>query len=337
MRLKRIYTLSEEKVEKSYLEAVNEAISEEIASDENVIFFGEDIGIYGGAFGASRGLWEKYGKKRIIETPISENSFVGIAIGAALTGLKPIVEIMFMDFITLAMDQIVNHGTKLRYMYGGQVSVPIVIRTPGGGGRRYGSSHSQSLEGWFMRVPGLKIATPSNPNDAKWMLRYAVQDNNPWLIVESKKLYSMKGEIKDKIELPVGKAKIVVEGSDCTIITYSRMVEESLKAAAELKKENALSIEVIDLRTLSPLDIDSVQASIEKTGKAVVVEEGVRTCGIGAEISARISETCFESMKKPVLRIAAEEVPVPMSPTLEDAVLPDAKKIKTQILSFLGK
>ncbi len=327
--------MSNKTTDKSYLEAVNEAISEELASDEDVVFFGEDIGMYGGAFGAARGLWEKYGSSRVVESPISENSFTGIAIGAALTGLKPIVEIMFMDFITLAMDQIVNHGTKFRYMYGGQVTVPIVIRTPGGGGRRYGSSHSQSLEGWFLRVPGLRIAVPSNPSDAKWILRYAVQDKNPWLVVESKKLYGTRGKLGNGLRLPIGKAEVLREGAEITIVTYSRMVHESMEAAEVLKAEHGIDVEVIDLRTLNPLDVETVFDSVKKTGRAVVVEEGCLTGGVGAEIASRISENCFDILKVPVKRIAAPDSPVPMSPVLEDFVLPSAGRIISELKDFL--
>lgn len=320
---------------KTYLEAIRESIIEEMEKDKDIVFFGEDIGLYGGAFGVSSGLLGKFGTCRIIDTPISENSFVGLAVGAALTGLKPIVEIMFMDFITLAMDQIVNHMAKFRYMYGGQVTVPIVIRTPAGGGRRYGASHSQSLESWFMHIPGLKIAAPSNANDAKWLLKYAIQDFNPWLFIESKKLYSVKGVILEHMDIPVGKARVVHSGMDCTLVTYSRMVQDCQVAVKNLKEDKGISVELIDLRTLCPLDMETVLNSIKKTRCAVVVEEGCITSGVGAEISARITEGCFDFLSKPTLRIASPDTPIPSSPNLEDFLLPNSKNIMEKIEKYL--
>jgi len=328
--------LNSEDFEKTYLQAVREAISEEMEKDQSVVFMGEDIGRYGGAFGVSWGLLDKFGPRRIIDSPISENSFVGVATGAALTGLKPIVEIMFMDFITLAMDQIVNHMTKFRYMYGGQVTVPVVIRTPAGGGRRYGASHSQSLDSWFMHVPGLKIGVPSNPNDAKWILKHAIQDPNPWLVIENKKLYSIKGKVHQSLDLPVGKARVIHSGTDCTLITYSRMISECQQVVQHLRSAKGIQVELIDLRTLCPLDTETIVNSIKKTGCAVIVEEGCITSGVGAEISARIMEKCFHFLSKPVLRVASPDTPVPASPELEDAILPDFNSILIKVEEYLS-
>jgi len=320
---------------KTYLQAINEAIAEEMERDGDVFILGEDLGTYGGAFGATQGLLDRFGPGRVVDTPISENSFVGVATGAALTGLKPIVEIMFMDFITLAMDQIVNHMTKMRYMYGGQAKIPVVIRTPAGGGRGYGPSHSQSLESWFMHVPGLKIAVPSTPHDAKWLLKAAIADPNPWLFIENKKLYSLKGEVGEEIGFAAGKASIVAAGSDCTIITYSRMAQECLQAVETLA-EKGIRPEIIDLRTLSPLDMDTVYESVRKTGCAVIVEEDCKTAGVGAEISARIAEKCFGALSKPVLRIACPDSPIPTSAKLESLLIPNAERITKEVTKHLS-
>lgn len=332
-----MYFMSQIEKEISYLQAINEAIDEEMSSDETVIFLGEDIGVYGGAFGVSRGLFEKFGAERVIDTPISENTIVGLATGAGITGLKPIIEIMFMDFITLAMDQIVNHMAKLRYMYAGQVTVPVVIRTPAGAGRRYGASHSQSLESWFMHVPGIKIAVPSNPNDAKFLLKHAIQDPNPWLFIESKKLYYTKGKMGNSMDLPVGQPNIITKGSDCTIVTYSRMTEICKEVANKLYDENGIKIELIDLRTLCPLDYSLIFDSVNKTGTAIIVAENNLTGGIAAELSAKITENCFSSLKKPVLRIASKDIPIPASSVLEDIAIPDHDLIENKLLKYLNK
>jgi len=319
----------------SYLQAINEAISEEMECDDHVVFLGEDIGVYGGAFGVSRGLIEKFGPKRIIDTPISENSIIGLATGAAMTGLKPIVEIMFMDFITLAMDQIVNHMAKLRYIYGGQVTIPVVIRTPAGAGRRYGASHSQSLEAWFLHVPGLRIAVPSSPNDAKHILKYAIRDSNPWLFIESKKLYYTKGELCDTIDIPIGKARIVKHGEDCTIVTYSRMTEVCTNVVERLSNEYKLSVELIDLRTLNPIDYETIFESVKKTRFVVIVEEDNITGGVGAELSAQVAENCFDFLEKPILRIASKDIPIPASSILEDFTIPSAELIMAKLIECL--
>ncbi len=310
-----------------YSHAIREAIAEEMERDPDVFLLGEDVAEYGGAFKVTQGLVERFGKERIRNTPISENSFVGVATGAALLGMRPIVDIMFQDFITLAMDQIVNHASKIHYMYGGQMRVPIVIRTPAGGGRCYGPTHSQSLDAWFMHVPGLKIAAPATAHDAKGMLKSAIRDDNPVLFIESKLLYGQKGLVpEEEYVVPLGEARTVIEGDDVTLISYSRMTIEAEKAAKVLAQEG-VSCEVIDLRTLAPLDMQAIADSVTKSGRAVVVEEGCLTGGVGAEISARITESCFDYLNAPIRRVAALDVPVPCADSLERAALPDAGKI----------
>ena len=320
-----------------YSHAIREAIAEEMERDRNVFLLGEDVAEYGGAFKVTQGLASQFGKARVRNTPICENSFVGVAIGAALLGMRPIVDIMFQDFITLAMDQIVNHAAKIHYMYGGQMSVPIVIRTPAGGGRCYGPTHSQSLEAWFIHVPGIKVAAPATPYDAKGMLKSAIRDDNPVIFVESKLLYGQKGPVPDgDFTVPLGEAKLVREGDDITLIAYSRMVREAERAAAMLDEEG-VSCEVIDLRTLAPLDISTIATSVIKTGRAVVVEEGCLTGGVGAEVSARIMENCFDYLNAPVRRVAALDVAVPCAESLERAALPDAGKVVAAVRELMQK
>ena len=312
-------------------QAIREAIVEEMRRDPAVILMGEDIASYGGAFKVTRDMVKEFGPARVRNTPISEGGFVGVAIGASLLGTRPIVEIMFMDFIILAMDQLFNQAAKFHYVYGKQARVPIVIRTPGGGGRSYGPTHSQSLEAHFMHVPGIKIAAPSNPADAKGLLKTAVRDDNPVLFVESKVLYSLKGEVPEGEHLlPFGQARIARPGADATIIAYSRMVNESLLAAQRLAKDG-IEAEVIDLRTLNPLDDQTIIESAKRTGKVVIVEEGVRTCGVAAVIGFRIFEQIYDYLDAPIQRVAAPDFPVPCSPVLERAALPDAAKIEAAV------
>ena len=311
----------------SYRDGIREAIAEEMAEDEKIIFLGEDIGVYGGAFGVSAGLIDRFGKDRIIETPISENSFVGVAVGAAMTGLKPIVEIMFMDFIALAADQIVNHAAKINYMYGGQLNVPLTIRTAAGAGRGYGASHSQSLENWFLNVPGLKVIAPSDPYSAKVLLKKAIQDPNPVLFVENKMLYDLKQEIPDNPDdLDIGEARRIIEGNDVSLISYGRTLHLAVEAA-EAVKDQGVSCEVIDLATLKPMDHETIIESVQKTGRAVVIEEGYKTAGVGAEVAAVIAEHCLEYLNGRIIRVAAEECPIPAAMQLERTVLPDVNKI----------
>ncbi len=317
-----------------YSHAIREALAEEMRRDERVFLIAEDIARYGGAFKITEGFLDEFGPERVINTPISENSFVGVAVGAALTGLRPVTEMMFMDFITLAMDQIVNHAAKFHYMWGDQARVPLVIRCPAGAGRGYGPSHSQSLERWFVATPGLKVVAPATAHDAKGMLKTAIRDDNPVIFVESKLLYGRKGEVpEEEYVVPFGQARVAHEGTDVAIICYSRMVEEALKAVEPLQ-EQGVSAEVLDLRSLVPLDVDAIQQSVTKCGRAVVVEEGCLTGGVGAEVVARIVETCFEYLEAPVKRVAALDCPVPCSMTLESAATPDWEAIGKAALSL---
>lgn len=314
--------------EMTYSEGIRTALREEMKRDPSVVLIGEDIGVYGGAFGVTAGLWDEFGSDRIIETPISENSFIGVATGAAMTGLRPVVEIMFMDFIALAMDQIMNHASKLHYIYAGQVNVPLVIRTPAGGGRGYGASHSQCLESWFMNVPGLKVVVPSTPDDAFRMLKAAIRYDGPVLFVEHKLLYKKRGEVFEcqDSEIAFGGAVVRRAGTDVTVAAYSRMVDLALDAA-DLLVEDGVEIEVIDLRTLNPLDSATIAKSVEKTGHFVVVEEGCKRGGVGAEVAARVAEECMEFLDGPVMRVGAEDSPIPSAMSLEAQVLPVADDI----------
>ena len=312
--------------------ALREAMAEEMRRDPSVFILGEDIAGYGGAFKVTQGLAEEFGAARVRNTPISENTICGAGVGAAICGMRPIVDIMFQDFITLAMDQIVNHAAKFHYMYGNQCTVPVVFRTPAGGGRCYGPTHSQSLEAWFMHVPGLKVVAPATAYDAKGLLKSAIRDDNPVIFVESKLLYGIKGAVPEFDEdggdyiVPIGEARVAREGQHLTLVSYSRMVGECERAAGALAA-SGIECEVIDLRTLAPLDMDTVAQSVEKTGRALVVTEDCLTAGVGAEVAARIADECFEYLQSPVRRVAAADAPVPCSDVLEKAALPDAQKI----------
>ncbi len=309
--------------------AINYALSEEMKRDSQVFLLGEDVGAYGGAFGVSQGLLDKFSSKRIMDTPISEASLMGIATGAALLGQRPILEIMFMDFTTLIIDQILNHCVKLKYMFGGddRIRIPLVIRTPFGGGRAYGASHSQSLEALFMHMPGLKILCPSTVEDAAGLLISAIRDDNPVLFLENKLLYQMEGELEPRLDpTPMGSARIARQGRDVTVAAYGRMVYLALDAARQLEQDG-ISVEVLDLRSLAPLDIDSLCGSVEKTGRIVTLEEGTLTGGSGAEICARIMEGAFYSLDAPPVRIAARDLPIPYSPVLEAEVLPGIQQV----------
>jgi len=303
--------------------------------DKCVIVLGEDVAV-GGPFGVTSGLAEKFGERRVINTPISEDSIMGMATGAAIAGRRPIVEIMFIDFVTLAMSQLVNHAAKLRYMSGGQLSVPLVIRLQQGAGGGWGAHHSQCLEAWFQHVPGLKMVAPSNAGDALGLLRAAIRDDDPVLFLEHRALYFRKDDVADPEDvLSLGVARVVKSGDDLTIITYSKMVWEAVAAAAELE-QRSISAEVIDLRTLSPLDMDTIVRSLRRTHRAVVVHEAVTHGGLGAEISARIQESAFDWLDAPVVRVGAPFAPVPASPALEDAFVPNAALIVGSVERMLG-
>jgi len=313
--------------ELTYWQALQAALRAEMQRDPRVFLMGEDIGTYGGAFGVTRGLLDEFGPQRVRCTPISEATIVGTAAGAALTGMRPVVEIMFMDFLTLAMDQLVNHAAKFRYMYGAQVQVPLVVRTPAGGGRCYGATHSQSLEAWFLHVPGLKVVAPATPADAKGLLLAAIRDDNPVLFVEHKLLYATTGAVPDADEpLAFGRAVCRRPGTDVTLVAYSYYVGVALQAAEELAAMG-IAAEVLDLRTLAPMDTEAILTSVRKTGRLVCIEEGTRTGGVGAEIAARVAEDAYEYLDAPIRRVAAADVPIPFSPALEPAALPSGADI----------
>jgi pyruvate/2-oxoglutarate/acetoin dehydrogenase E1 component len=310
-----------------YREAVSEALREEMARDETVFLLGEDVGQFGGVFQATAGLWEKFGPSRVMDTPISEQAIVGAALGAALAGLRPVAEVMFVDFTTLAMDQIANQCAKFHFMTGGQAVVPVVIRTQGGVGIGDAAQHSQSLEAWHTHIPGLQVVMPSTPYDAKGLLKASIREDNPVVFIEHKLLYQTEGPVpEEEYTIPLGKADIKREGRDVTIITWSKMVLDCLEACAALEKES-IHGEVVDLRTLTPLDLDTVVESVKKTGRAVIVHEACKTGGYGGEIAALIVEHAFDFLDAPVKRVAAVDTPVPYAAPLYRAVIPNPDKI----------
>jgi pyruvate/2-oxoglutarate/acetoin dehydrogenase E1 component len=317
----------------TYREALYEALREEMERDDAVVCIGEDLLHGGGAFGVVGDLPERFGRERFVQTPISENSFVGVAVGAAMTGLRPVVEIMFMDFLTLAMDQLVNHAAKIHYMYAGQYTVPVVVRAPAGAGRGYGASHSQSLESLLIQVPGLKVVAPSTPADAKALLKSAIRDDNPVVFIENKLLYPKQGTIVDDAPpVLLGRARLCRSGDDLTLVSYGRMLDLCLEAAEVLGAEG-VSCEVLDLRTLKPLDVDAVTASAAHTGRVVVVEEG--TGGVGAEVGAQVMERCTGGVVGRVARVAARDVPIPSAGPLERRVIPEVSDILDACLNCL--
>ncbi len=317
-------------------EALSFGLSEALERDESVFMLGEDIGAYAGAYAVTRGFLEKFGPERIRDTPISESGFVGAAIGAALVGMRPIVEIMTINFSLLAMDQIVNHAAKLHYMSDGQLKVPLVIRTVTGGGAQLAATHSQSLEGWYASVPGLKVAVPSTPYDALGLLRTSLRDDNPILFTEHALLYGVRGEVPEEYyEIPFGKAAVRREGEDITIIGYSRMAHIAMQAADALA-ERGRQADVIDLRTLKPFDIETIVASVKKTNRAVVVEEAWKTGGFAGEIASAIHEEAFDYLDGPVVRVGGLDVPAPYSRDIEAATIPDANRVVREIENNFG-
>jgi pyruvate/2-oxoglutarate/acetoin dehydrogenase E1 component len=316
-------------------DALNEAHHEEMEANEKVIVLGEDVEL-AYVFGVSKGLAERFGKDRVRDTPISELGIVGAGVGAAMAGYRPIIEIMFMDFIMLAMDQIVNNAAKLRYMLGGQVSVPLVVRTPGGGGVQYGPTHSQCLEAWFMQVPGIKVVVPSDPADAKGLMKSAIRDDNPVVFIEHKMLYKLKGEVPGGEHIvPFGQAAVKKSGSDITLVGVGYQVQNCL-AAADVLESEGISVEVIDPRTIAPLDVTSIAESVRKTNRCVIVEEGHLRSGVGSEISASIQEEVFDYLDAPIARVAALNAPIPFEPKLEDFILPNPDNIVEVSRKVLG-
>jgi len=324
-------------LELSYREAVRDAMSTAMRRDDDVFIMGEDIAEMGGSMGVTQGMLEEFGPERVRNTPISEMAIVGAGIGAAIAGMRPIVEIMYQDFTTLAMEQIVSQAAKHRYMSGGQIKVPLTIRTQGGAGWSPGAQHAQQLEAWFVHVPGLKVVFPSTPEDVRGLLWSSIYDDNPIIVFEHRTLYGIKGEVPDEIEpIEIGKARIHREGEDVTVIATGRLVHESLKAADQAEEEG-ISVEVFDPRTLQPLDEDALIASVQKTNRAVVAHEAVTRMGWGAEVAAVIQEKAFDYLDAPVARVGAKFTPLPFAPVMEEWVVPHAKDVLAAIKQTVGK
>ena len=322
--------------EQTFLDAIGAGLAEEMNRDTSVYLFGEDVAL-GGPFGVTKGLAEKFGPNRVVNTPISEATVMGLAIGAATAGLRPVVEIMFIDFITLALDQLVNHAAKLHYMSGGQLKIPLTVRVQCGISGAMGAHHSQSLEAWLTHVPGLKVVMPSNPADARGLLKSAIRDDNPVIFIEHRGLYWSRGQVPEgDVVVPIGKASIVREGKDLTIVALANMLGAALAAAQDLSGLG-ISVEVIDPRSLSPLDIETIAESVKKTSRLIIVHEAVEQGGIAAEIIAQAQQAVFYYLDSPILRVAAPLAPVPASPALEKSFVPDKNRIIHAARQALGK
>ncbi|MGQ9731269.1 MAG: alpha-ketoacid dehydrogenase subunit beta [Candidatus Zipacnadales bacterium] len=319
----------------TFAQAVRTAIREEMRRDDRVILFGEDVGQYGGVYGATTGLQREFGDNRVRDTPISEMAIVGIAVGAALAGYRPIAEIMYCDFLAHASDAIVNNAAKWRYMSGGQYTLPLVVRSPGGGGAGYAAQHSQNLEAWFAHIPGLKVVAPAVPRDARGLLKSAIRDDNPVIFLEHKAHYTFRGDVPAEEELiPLGRAEVKREGTDVTLVSWSKTLTYVLEAAENLAKDG-ISVEVVDPRTLQPLDVETICSSVAKTGRLVVVQEAVTFGGFGAEIVAQVVETVGESLIKPPLRIGSPFVPLPYSEPMETFVIPQVEDIVREVKAYV--
>lgn len=320
-------------------EAIKQAMTDEMRIDENVFLIGEDVGIFGGDFGTTVGMLEEFGKERVIDTPISEAAIAGAAAGAASCGLRPIVDMTFMDFVTIAMDAIVNEAAPMRYMLGGEVSVPVVYRCASGAGTGAAAQHCKALESWFCHIPGLKVVAPGNPNDIYGMLRSAIRDNNPVIYIEPKALFGRKGEVilgEDNI-IPIGVGEIKKEGKDVTLVTWGRMLERGLQAAEELEAQG-ISVEVLDPRTLVPLDEKLIVESVKKTGRLVIAHDSFKTGGFGGEIASRIAESeAFDYLDAPIYRVAGADTNIPSAKNLEEVVVPNVEDIKNTILKAVNK
>ena len=321
----------------SYLTAINEALSEEMTRDKNVVLFGEDVGIFGGCFGVTQGLFKKFGPERIKDTPISETAIIGLAVGGAATGIRPVAELMFMDFAGVAMDEILNQAAKMRYMFGGKAKLPLVIRMAYGAGISAAAQHSQSLEAWFTHIPGLKVVMPSTPYDVKGLLKSSIRDDNPVIFLEHKVLYGVSGDVpEDEYLVPLGKGDVKKEGKDVTVIATGMMVHKALEAASKLEKDG-ISVEVVDPRTLVPLDEEIILNSVKKTGRVVITHEAPKRSGFGAEIAATIAEKGFPYLKKGIVRVCGKDTPVPFSPPLEQYYIPQAQDIVQGIKFVMSK
>jgi len=312
----------------TYREAISQALREEMHRDERVFIMGEEVGTWGGSYAVTRGFLAEFGEKRVRDTPIAESAIVGAATGAALAGLRPVAELMTINFALLAMDQIINHTSKLHYMFNGQFTVPIVIRTVGGGGRQLGATHSQTLDVIFAYFPGLKVVAPGTPADAKGLLKSAIRDDDPVFFIEHATLYSVRGEVPDDEEflVPIGISDVKREGKDVTLVSYSKMIQVTLEAADKLAQQG-VEAEVIDLRSLRPLDMRPVLQSVKKTNRLVVIEEGWRSFGVGAEVSCRVAELAFDDLDAPIRRVAQAEVPLPYNRRLEQMALPQVEDV----------
>ena len=321
----------------TYRDALNQALREEMQRDDAVFLMGEDIGRFDGAFKVTRGLLEEFGEQRVVDTPITEAGFTGLGIGAAMAGLRPVVEIMTVNFALVAMDQIVSNASKIHYMFGGQATVPMVIRMPGGAGHQLSAQHSHSLEAMFTHVPGLKVVVPATPEDAKGLLKTAIRDDDPVIFLESEGLYGKKGPVGGEDDLvPFGQAVVRRPGRDCTVIAHSRMVWVALAAAEELAAQG-IDVEVIDPRTFRPLDLDTLTASVRRTSRAVVVDEGWPECGIAAGVAAHLYEACFDWLDAPVVRVNSADVPMPYARNLEQAAIPQAGDVVAAVHAVLGR
>lgn len=319
----------------TYAEAIREGMRIKMNQAPNVLVFGEDVGAFGGCFGVTAGLFDEFGEKRVKDTPISEGAIIGCAIGSAATGLRPVAELMFIDFLTVGMDQLVNQAAKMRYMFGGKMTLPMVVRLPGGAGVQAAAQHSQSLEAWLTHVPGLKVVYPSTPKDALGLMLSAIEDDNPVMFVEHKLLYSFTGEVEDDVKpIPLGVADIKRKGRDVTVIATGKMVHDALKASELLSKEG-IEVEVIDLRSLYPVDKEAIFNSIQKTNKVVIITEENKRGGYGGEISAMISEEYFDYLDAPVIRVGALDTPIPFSPSLESYVIPNDMDIVNAVKKMI--
>lgn len=316
-------------------EAISQALWEEMERDSKVFIMGQEVGVWGGTYAVTKGFYDHFGSERVRDTPISESAIVGAAIGSALTGLRPVAELMTINFAFVAMDHIVNEAAKLHYMFGGQMLLPLVIRTVGGGGRQLGATHSQTPDAIFAHFPGLKVVAPGTPADAKGLLKSAIRSNDPVLFIEHATLYQARGEVPEgDITVPIGKSTVQRPGKDVTLITYSKMLEISLKAADQLAGEG-IDVEIVDLRTLRPLDMEPVLESFKKTNRAVIVEEGWKSYGVGAEVLSRIYEEAFDYVDAPIKRVAQQEVPLPYNRTLEQMALPKVEDVVAAVKEVL--